>query len=363
MKKNQSRQLALLVIGLPMLLAVIYYSFIAANRYVSEAVVTVRQSSDSSSGVAGMALMLSGVNPPAREDTLYLKQYIYSIDMLKHLDQTLNLRQTYESEKLDLLYRLFPGISQEKFVKYYRDRVEVVFDDLTGLLSVRVQSFDPGYAQAVNKELMAQSERFVNEISHRMAREQMAFADQELDKARERYQQAKTRLLAFQNEHNMLDPITQAQAMAGLGTQLEGEISKFEAELKNLLTYLQDDAHQVVALKNQLGALKSQLEKERKRVASGGDARLNTLASEFQQLVLDAGFAEDAYKLALSAVENARIEANRKLKGLVIIESPTLPEEAIYPRKLYNLATLFLGLILLYGIIRLAMATIEDHRD
>lgn len=363
MDKVRSRNLALLIIGLPMLLGVIYYTLIAADRYVSESIVTVRQASDSGNGAPGIALMLAGVNPPAREDTLYLKQYIHSLDMLKHLEQTLNLRHAFEAEKLDLFYRLYPDTSQEWFLDYYRNRVEVLFDDLTGLLSIRVQGFDPAFAQALNREVTAQSERFVNEISHRMAREQMAFAERELETSRERYQQAKARLLAFQNKHNLLDPISQAQAMAGLGTQLEGEISKLEAELKNLLTYLQDDAHQVVAMKNQIAALQAQLDKERKRVASGGDARLNVLAAEFQQLMLDAGFAEDAYKLALTAVENTRIEASRKLKSLVVIESPTLPEKAVYPRELYNLATLLLALILLYGIVRLAVATIEDHRE
>ncbi|MEW6765348.1 MAG: capsular biosynthesis protein [Pseudomonadota bacterium] len=364
MDKARAKYLALLMIGLPMLLAVIYYAVLSADRYVSESIITVRQASDSGGGnVPGIALMLAGVNPPSREDTLYLREYIHSLDMLKHLDQTLNLRTHFESEKLDPFFRLYGGTSQEWFLDYYRSRVEVVFDDTSSLLSVRAEGFSPEFAQALNKELLAQSERFVNEISHRMARDQMDFAEGELNKAKARYQEAKASLLDFQNKHNMLDPIAQAQAMAGLGTELEGEISKLEAELKNQLTYLQDDAHQVVALKNQIGALKAQLEKERKRVASGGDARLNTLAAEFQQLMLDAGFAEDAYKLALAAVENTRIEASRKLKSLVIVESPTLPEKAIYPRELYNMITLLLALLLLYGIARLAIATIEDHRE
>ncbi len=364
MEKVRAKRLALLVIGIPMLLAVLYYAFLAANRYVSESIITVRQASDSGGGgVPGVALMLAGVNPSSREDTLFLREYIHSLDMLKHLDNTLNLREHFEGEKRDPFFRLYGGTTQEWFLDYYRSRVEVMFDDMSSLLTVRVEGFTPEYAQALHKELMAQSERFVNEISHRMAREQMAFAEGELTQSKERYFAAKNRLLAFQNKHNMLDPITQAQAMAGLSTQLEGEITKLEAELKNQLTYLQDDAHQIIALKNQIGAIKSQLEKERKRVASGGDARLNTLAAEFQQLMLDTGFAEDTYKLALSAVENARIEASRKLKSLVVIESPTLPEKAIYPRQIYNLITLLLALLLLYGIVRMAIATIEDHRE
>jgi capsular polysaccharide transport system permease protein len=61
------------------------------------------------------------------------------------------------------------------------------------------------------------------------------------------------------------------------------------------------------------------------------------------------------------ALETARIESTRKLKSLVLVETPALPETAEYPRRLYTLLTLLMGLILIYGIGRLILATIEDH--
>jgi len=358
------KSLAFRIIGLPMLLAILYYAFLAADRYVSEAKITVRQSGDAASAdISGIALMMAGVNTGSREETLYLRDYIYSLDMLKHLDAKFNLRKAYESKKIDPLFRLYGGTSQEWFLRYYRNRVEVVFDNLTGLLSVRVQAFDPGLAQQVNAEILAQSERFVNEISHRMAREQMAFAETEMLKARERYQTAKNRLIAFQNKHKVLDPQAQAQATATLSAQLESEIAHMEAELKTLTGYLQENAPQVAMVRNQIAALKAQLDKERGKVASQNGGRLNSLASEFQNLALEAGFAEDAYKASLTAMETTRIEASRKLKSLVVVETPARAETAVYPERLYNLATLLVILVLVYGIARLLIATIQDHRD
>ena len=57
------------------------------------------------------------------------------------------------------------------------------------------------------------------------------------------------------------------------------------------------------------------------------------------------------------------LEASRKLKHLVVVGSPGLAEEAIYPRRGYYLLTLFVFLSLVYGIGRLVVATIKDHRD
>ena len=73
--------------------------------------------------------------------------------------------------------------------------------------------------------------------------------------------------------------------------------------------------------------------------------------------------ALDAYKLALSAVEAARIESTRKLKNLVVIEPPSKPEKAEYPRRLYSLLTLLLGTLLILAVVRLVLATVQEHQD
>ena len=78
---------------------------------------------------------------------------------------------------------------------------------------------------------------------------------------------------------------------------------------------------------------------------------------------LQAQFAQDAYKLALGAVENARIDATRKIKSLVVLEPPSKPETAEYPLVAYNLGTLLAICVLLYAIVRLVLATVREHQD
>jgi capsular polysaccharide transport system permease protein len=45
------------------------------------------------------------------------------------------------------------------------------------------------------------------------------------------------------------------------------------------------------------------------------------------------------------------------------VVSPNSPQLALYPERLYNLATILLALLMLYGITRFILASIEDHRD
>jgi capsular polysaccharide transport system permease protein len=350
-----------LFVLIPLGIAMAYYIFFASNRYVSESIVSVSQANGAESSLSGLA-MLTGINSSSKQDTLYLREYIYSIDMLKILDQKIALKTTFQAQKWDPFYRLYDWMPQELYLWYYQNRVEIVYDDVTGLLKIRAEGFTPEQSQLLSSTILQESEQFVNELSHKMSRQQLAFAESELLKTRERYSDTKNKLLAFQNKYGMFDPISQAQAKATLSTGFDAQLAQKETELHSMIAYLQESAPQVVTLKNEIEAIKNQMQKENAAIASSSGKPMNALAAEFQNLTIDAGFAEDSYKLALTAVEKSRINVLQKTKYLAIIQNPPLPEMATYPRRFYNLITLFIVLSVLFGIGRLMKATIEDRK-
>jgi len=360
------RTLKLAIIGLPLVLVALYLGLFSADRYVSEATLAVRQAgSDNASAMPGAAMLLAGLTPPSREDTLYVQHYIQSLALLLKLDPELKIREHLATPRSDLLHRIWRGSSQEDFLRYFRERVQVSFDDVSSLLTVRVEGFDPAFAQRLNERILEESERFVNEYSHRIAREQLSFAEAELNAAAQRVQQAKSQMLAFQTRHRLLDPVFQAQASGALSAELQASQARLEGELNALLAYMNEDAPQVRALRSRIAATGRQAEAERARGTkpSQQGERLNTLAIDFQGLQMQTEFAIDAYKIALAAVENARIDATRKLKSLVVIEPPSKPETPDYPRRLYILATTLAASLLVYAIARLVLATVREHQD
>jgi capsular polysaccharide transport system permease protein len=358
--------LRIAIIAVPWLLTAVYLGVFAADRYVSESVVVVRQEGGGMSmptGVDALSAML-GTSSATREDQFMLQAHILSIDMMRQVDEELDLRRAYSSPEIDFVFRLPEDASQEEFLEHYRSRVEVKVDDASGLLTIRTQGFTPQIAQAVNQEVVAISERFINESSHRLARDQMSFAQSELQNVRAQLDEVRSRLLKFQEEHGVLDPMAQAAANTGLTTQLQAIQARQEAELKGLQAYLNDEAPQVKALQAQIAGLRQQRQAESRRgVENAEGVSLNVLAGDYQQLIAEFEFISDAYRGALTALEAARIESTRKLKSLVLVESPALPESAAYPRRLYTLFALLIGLTLLYGIGRLIVATIEDHQE
>ena len=360
-----SRQLLLALVAVPMLLYGLYLAFIASDRYVSESVIAVRQAGGESSQLPGAALMLAGITPPSHEDTLYLKDFIHSQGLLLALDKRLDLRKHFNAAGADLPFKLAGDASREDFTAYFRQRVELQFDDRSALLRVRTQGFEPAFAQQLNQAILEESDRFVNETSHRIARERLRFAEIELDQNAKRLQTAKNEVLTFQSRYQLLDPAAQAQSSGTLALQLQTIRAQLEAELNGLRSYLNDEAYQVKALRGRLAALDSQIATESARATTTGKRgeRMNALAADFQALQMKAQFAQDAYRLALVAVENARIDATRKIKSLVVIEPPTAPDTAAYPLRAYNLATLLAICVLLFAITRLVLATIREHQD
>lgn len=350
------------IIYLLMFFVICYYLGVAADRYVSSITLSVRSMSNDVAPISGLASLI-GVNSNSREDVLFLKQYIHSLDMLNILDREIQLRTLYESQKKDPFYMLLSNASQESFLKFYQNRVKITLDDTSGLLQVDVEGFSPQDAKTIAQAILKESERFINAISQNAAREQMAFAEQELLKAKTRLQTAKNELLAFQSRYGVFDPMKQAEAKANLTTGIESKIAEKETQLTTMRTYLNESAPQIVMLKSEINALKQQLAKETSKIiASSNSKQLNDLAAKFQDLTIEAQFAQDTYTVALTSIETTRIESSRKIKQLVVIQNANEPQSPEYPKKLYNIITIFVILSMVYGIIKLIVMIIEEHK-
>ncbi len=349
------------VVLLPMLLVSIYLWAYASDRYVSESRIAIKQADGTQSSGPGLSLIgLSALN--SMEDMHFLEQHIHSLDMMLALDDKLSLRDRWMASP-DILSRLEPDASIERFLEYYRSRVMVSADASTGIITVQTEAFEPNDARIINQAILSASDQFINELSNRVAREQVAFIEQELIDAQRRVESTRAKVLAFQNRHQVLDPGKQAEMKARLAADLGTRLSELQAELNSNLSYLQPKAPPVLALKARIRAIRQQIAKEKATISGDGRRKLNEIAAEYQALTLSADFAADLYKTALSALERAKVDATMKLKSLALIVSPHLPEEPQRPRRIYLTLTWLLGLLALFGLVSLIKATIDDHRE
>lgn len=360
---NAQKHLAKIVILLPMALLLIYLAIFSQPRFMSESVVAIKRASDIDGSSLNVGLLLGASNPSMAEDALYLKEYINSPDMLAALDKQLDFHEAFSHSGWDFLNHLGANQTKERFLQYYRDRLSVAYDDKSGLLNVQTQGFSPEFALRFNRAVLKQSERFINELSRHIAREQLDFAEAEMDKARQRLDSSKAELLAYQNSHNVLDPQASALAASTLVNTLMGQKIQMETELRNLLTYLRDDAPQVVSARNAIMSLQAQIDEEKQKITAPQGDKLNSMALAFEEIKAKVEFDTQIYTLALTAIEKTRVEAARKLKVLSVISSPQQPQESAFPNYPYVIACWLLVCCLLFGTTKLLLAVIEDHRD
>ena len=342
-------------------IAALYFGVIASDRYVSRAQLVVKQADQIK--MLPDALSMLGLGGSNHEDILLIQNYLQSPDLLNKLDKELSLKAHYRSHKVDYFSRLPDDVSREQFIEYYRKHLTLRLDDISGVLTIELQTFDPAYGQRVVSMMLKESEGFINKLGHQVALEQLAFVEKEVDRAYQRVQDEKAKVLDFQNSHNLLSPESTSSARLGVVGQIESELAQQQAQLKQLQSYMRETAPAVISVQARVDALSKQLDQEKSRLTGVDKEAMNEVTARYMDIQTQATLAADLYKSGLISLEQTRVEAYRKLKNLLVISQPTLAEDAEYPRRLYNLATIGVLLCLIYGLIVMGLATLREHQD
>ena len=354
----------ILMVIVPLIFIVFYLLVFAQDRYVTNSTIVVKQVAEvNNQNNTGLGALL-GVSNTSGEDAQFLKAYIQSRDLVEKLDQQLDLRKQFIGNGRDPIFELNGDASKEELVNYYNKRVKVDLNDATMLLKITTEGFTPEFSNRLNQAVLKESELFINEVSQRVAKDQLTFAEEQLAEALENLTASREELISYQNQNQMFDPQAQAMAIAQIVNGLESSLAQLRTEERTLLTYLNPTAPQVVALRSQIESVQKQIQDEKAKLTSPGNAdKLNRSAVDFEGLKAQVEFNTDLYKLALAAMEKARLEAARKLKNVVVITSPQLAQDALYPRVGYITISAFLLLNIFFGIVMLIRSVIREHKE
>lgn len=347
------------------ILFLLYWLF-ASDRYVSTAVI-VTQNTDQV-GTSGMdlgALMAAGNGPTlAIADQLLLKEHLLSVDMLKKLDDALDLRSHYSDSSHDIASRMwFKDISIEWFYRHFLSRVNVEFDEYTGVLRINTQAYTAKMANAITSMLVNEGERYMNELSHQLAREQVRFLENQVEFARRSVKEARDALVAFQNNKGMVSPKATVDSMHGIIANLEAQRTQLQTQIAALPKNLDRNHAMRKTLNQSLAAVEQQIKTEKAKLASGSGKTLNSLMEEQARLEEEVTLKQDVYKNALICLEKGRMDAARTLKIVSVLQAPSKPEYAWEPRRIYGVFSTICVTLLLLGIINLLKSVVLDHVD
>jgi capsular polysaccharide transport system permease protein len=314
----------------PIVLSGVYFYGIARDRYTTRSDFVIRKAEDSqgSDPGAGLAGLLARGNQLSLEDARFLKTYLQSPQVLADLSRTYDLDKAYAQKGMDPFAGIHPNLSKEKRLKFFKKQVAVTLDELSGAIILRTVGLDPKASFDLNRFMLAKSEQFVNRLNQDISQKQGNFAEMELIRARENLDKAKNRLLVYQESNAVIDPKSEAELASQTISKLQEKLVDLRIELATLKRQFKDPAEpEVAAVADQVRELQDQIQKERRSAVSRQGRNLTRKAADVLRLESDVNFATDSYKLALTAVEKARVESKRQQKFMALLSAPQRPED------------------------------------
>lgn len=340
-----------------------YWTGIASDRFVSQAHILVQRTEIGAPQTTDLVALMGGTSG-ARAEQMLLREHLLSIDMLEKLDAKFDLRAHYSSRLHDPISRLWDEAAPiEDLQRYLRDRLSIEFDDHAGVLRIETEGFDADMAHAITAFLVGEGERFMNDMAHALAHEQVRFLESQVAERSKDALTARKALLEFQQQAGIADPKAAIEGAATLLARLTTQKSELEAQKSAMQSYLVPGHANLAQIEQQIAALGRQLEVEGARMTEGGQEALIARTQKFSELEAEAAFRQDLYRSALTALEAGRIEATRKINKVSVLQAPTVPQSPIEPGRLYNTVLSLIVVFGLYGFLRLALALIKDHKD
>jgi capsular polysaccharide transport system permease protein len=352
-----------LTVIIPTVLAIIYYGLIASDVYISESRFVVR--SPQRQTQTGLNAFLAGTGfSRSQDDTYSVHDFVLSRDALKELDEKVSIRKLFSSKDADFINR-FPGLdwddSFESFYRYYKKRVGVDYDTVSSITTLNVRAFTAEDAKRINDLLLNMGERLVNNLNDRSRQDLIKFATQEVTVAETKAKTAALALSSFRTSQSVFDPDRQSAIQLQGVAKLQEELLATEAQL-NQIRRVSPNNPQVASLASRVTSLRNTIAAETSKVAGGG-ASLTSKSANFERLVLEKGFADKQLASALTSLETARSEAERKQLYLERLVQPNLPDKALEPRRVRSIFMVFVVGLMAWGVVSLLVASVKEHTD
>lgn len=350
----------LVMVILPFLSALAYFSVFASDQYIAEARFAVRSLADDGSAEnTDMSLMNMQA---ASQDAYVITSFIHSTEILRRLDGKVDYRSMFTDRQADYFSRFEETASDEEFLKYWESRISAYIDGPSGIVTLSARTFRPEDSVELLTAILRESEILVNEMTQRAREDMVGSFRQEVKRTGELYQSALANLNRFRQESGLLSPEMQAQETGKLLTGLLAQKMELESRL---FVIQQSNGSNAPAFKQmQLAreSLDQQIESLRGEMTGGEDSSLANVINNYSRVETDRLVTEKLYEAARNAYDLALNAAMRKALYLTVFVQPSLPQESLYPKRISSPLMIFLVLLASWTTLALIWASVEDHR-
>ena len=347
-------------VGLPTILAAIYYYTIATPMYASHSEFVIQQNDAAPSGISSM---LKGSAMATSQDSIAAQGYLQSQDAMVRLDQDIGFRNQFSAPSIDPLQRLDVNATQSATYKAYKKFVKISYDPTEGLIKMDVITPDPELSVQYSKALIGYAEERADQLTAQVRDDQMLGSRESNDEAEAKLAEANERVVALQEKNKILSSEVEVSLISAQIGQLDTQLTTEKLSLAQMEANANPNQARMEPVKRRIATLEDQTAQLRAKLTEN-DANGQSLARvQSELLVAQAEVAMRQLLLSQSvqAMELARNEANRQTRYLSVSVNPVAADEAAYPRAFESTLVVMLILIGIYLMITMTIAILYEQ--
>lgn len=317
--------------ALPLVLAVVYFGALAADRYESEVKFVVRSPMASAAGQLSSLVQGSTVIRSA-DDAHIVLAYLTSRTALRELMAEVPLREMLMRAPYDAMWAYplpFRVDSEQRLHDHFLRFITAKFDQASGISTLKVQAFVAEDAAMIAAALLRNAEKLINRLNERVQEDAIELARREVQTSEAVAIERQRQMTEFRMRWSLIDPVKVSSSAHQTIAKLALEAAQTRAQLAEVQKSSPQSA-QIPSLQLRITALEEQVRKEQLQLAGSDDSLAPRLA-EYERDLLIREFAERSFASAMSALEIAKAEALRQKLYLEQITAPVAADHYRYP--------------------------------
>ena len=351
------------VVVLPMLIASVYLTAIAAPRYSSSASFIVRSTTQQTQDPLATIAQQSG-ETTVTDETYAVNDYLTSRDVVGLLAKNNELRAILARPGADFLFR-YPTFwlpdDNEFLYQRFQWMARAYVDPVTSISTIEVNAFSPEDAQTLARAMIGYAEALVNGMNARAYQDSLAMANSFVAEAQKDVDRLEAELQKFRNVSGSIDPTLVSQSKLKVIEGLSTQLAQFEATIAQQAS-VAPTSPTLTGLRAQAQSYRAEIEKRKLEIAgtTGSEA---TKLQTYEQLTLQRDLAAKALQAAAAQRDQARQDAARQHLYIQMITQPNLPRDfARYPRVTLDLLVLLAICLAIFQLLRKVGQVAAEHR-
>ncbi len=348
-------------VALPTFLTGYYFYSVATPMYQvdSQMVIQTPDSGGSSGGLGGL-LGQSGLSNI--EDSVIVQGYLGSREAMLKLNEENGFIAHFQQDFIDDIQRLPPDVSQETAYEKYQKYVKIGYDPTEGVIRMSIIALTPEKATEFSRALIGFAEERVDQLAAPVRKDQLTVAQNNYNAAEQAVLDAADRVLELQQTRGVFSADADASGQMTIVNNLEAQLDQRRLDLAEINSNEAPNRAQVNAIEQDIKNLEERIAARRATMFSSSDANasLARISGELSIARSNLEMRQMLLQQSLSALEAARLEANRQTRYLSLAVAPVPPDVPTHPKVLQNT---LLALALFFGIYIFLSLTVSILRE